>query len=689
MKAASLVFLILSVLCYLLIGVARAQVAGCGPTVPFYSVNLAGSATNSWLSPSIVRNGLCTGSSGTDRCTSFTVTTDTGSIMLMLEIVSGSIPSGAMYYQVNYGPLIPVATAMPITGTGPFNITFCKPGNNSNVYAIRTYSRADTMIIGTKSVNMCAQTDLDIGVPNGNWSSSDSTIASVKPKTGVVTGVSAGTAYITYSINGAVVSVTTVTVNPFPAITGALLICGIGGTTTLSHTMAGGQWSSSSVTVATIGTTGIVTGVSLGTTTISYRMLTAGGCSATAIVTVAPVPPAIAGPNSVCAASTVTLTNAMVGGSWTSSDIGVATVVPGSGVVTGIASGTCNISYTSAPGCKVFKAVAVNPLALLSGKNFMCIHLTTNLTSNIAGGTWSCSRPDTASVSTTGLVTGLAQGTALISYATPKGCITTKLIQVNNYYYPLETQPLSTPMRTNICLGNTLGLNSPLGGDGHWTTSDTTKATVSNLVHGSPDPWGVVSALALGTVTISYTASNGCTSTHTITINSMPVITTAPPAMCLYGHTTLNATPAGGQWISHNLTICQVTSWTGDVHASILGVAEIAYRLFTYDQCGYNVLVTVNPCTPRGSGGADPNAAGYTIYPNPGTREFTISQDAIVDQTMHAVVTNCLGRSVFEGNVAFVGGVCTLGLPKLSSGLYMVQLEDRPGARTVLRLAVE
>src|ERR1043165_1323505 len=52
-------------------------------------------------------------------------------------------------------------------------------------------------------------------------------------------------------------------------ITGANEVCA-GSYTTLSDTTAGGVWTSSDPSIATIGSTGILTGVSAGTTVISY-----------------------------------------------------------------------------------------------------------------------------------------------------------------------------------------------------------------------------------------------------------------------------------------------------------------------------------------------------------------------------------------------------------------------------------
>ncbi len=81
----------------------------------------------------------------------------------------------------------------------------------------------------------------------------------------------------------------TVTVNPAPApVTGAHSIC-VGFTTPLADASPGGTWSSSSTTVATVGSgTGVVTGVAAGTCTIAYTFST--GCTATYTFTVYPLP---------------------------------------------------------------------------------------------------------------------------------------------------------------------------------------------------------------------------------------------------------------------------------------------------------------------------------------------------------------------------------------------------------------
>ena len=104
----------------------------------------------------------------------------------------------------------------------------------------------------------------------------------------------------------------------------------------------GGKWTSTNTAVATVNqTTGAVTGVAQGTTTIIYTVgdpALCGTSSATYQVTVNPVPYAGTLSNaSLCAGLSTTLpVNGSVGGTWHSSNAGVATVDASSGVITGL-----------------------------------------------------------------------------------------------------------------------------------------------------------------------------------------------------------------------------------------------------------------------------------------------------------------------------------------------------------------
>ncbi len=159
-------------------------------------------------------------------------------------------------------------------------------------------------------------TTLSNATLGGTWTSSNLSIATVGSTTGVVTGVSAGTVIISYTVDGASVT-TIVTINPLPVsgtITGGALVC-LPTTTTLSSTAPGGSWSSGNPLVATIGaSSGIVSGSGAGAITISYTVTNACGSSFTTISLIVDTLPAvtasIVGSSIVCAGDTTTLTDA-------------------------------------------------------------------------------------------------------------------------------------------------------------------------------------------------------------------------------------------------------------------------------------------------------------------------------------------------------------------------------------------
>jgi hypothetical protein len=132
-------------------------------------------------------------------------------------------------------------------------------------------------------------------------------------------------------------------------VTGTMTVC-TGATTSLSDATAGGLWVSGTPSVATVSTTGVVTGVTAGVATISY---TVGTCVATAVVTVNAIPAAgtITGPDTVvCVTHALALADAVPGGIWASNNIALATIT-GIGVVTGVAPGIDTITYTVSNTC--------------------------------------------------------------------------------------------------------------------------------------------------------------------------------------------------------------------------------------------------------------------------------------------------------------------------------------------------
>jgi chitodextrinase len=158
-----------------------------------------------------------------------------------------------------------------------------------------------------------------------------------------------------WSASSSILTVSTTLLPNAGTISGTTTLCA--GTTSAlsSNGLAGGTWSSSNSAIATINTSGVLSGVSAGTTTITYSV-SDNGCtsSTTTTVTINPLPNAgtISGTSTLTTGTTTTLTsNGLSGGSWTSSNIAVATV-NASGVVSGVSAGTTAITYTvTSNGC--------------------------------------------------------------------------------------------------------------------------------------------------------------------------------------------------------------------------------------------------------------------------------------------------------------------------------------------------
>ena len=151
--------------------------------------------------------------------------------------------------------------------------------------------------------------------------------------------------------------------------------------------------------------------------------------SGTYTLTVNPAP-VISGTAAVCLSSTSTLSS-NIGGTWTSSNSAVASVGSSTGVVNGVTIGNATITITPGTGCFATTVVSVNGVpATITGANDVCAGSITPLTESVSGGSWSSSNNTIASVDASGNVTGVAAGSATISYISGASCYVTQAMTV-------------------------------------------------------------------------------------------------------------------------------------------------------------------------------------------------------------------------------------------------------------------
>lgn len=254
----------------------------------------------------------------------------------------------------------------------------------------------------------------------------------------------------------------TVTVNagvPVPPITGPSAVCPLGQyPITLSNSMPGGTWNtswpSSAVTITPLGTSCVVAGgVTSGIPLITYSI---AGCYVTHSVSLHPNA-TLYGNEFLChdgATEQIYLANPMIypvapssllGGTWNSSNPAVISVSSG-GIATrmGSATGTATITYTM-PGTGCFSTLTINAVAgvSISGPLIGCgVGSTLSLSASTPGGSWWISGTSSvATISSSGVVTFIGTGTALVQY-----CLNP---QYGNIYFPLENY-------TNCCVDVTV-----------------------------------------------------------------------------------------------------------------------------------------------------------------------------------------------------------------------------------------
>jgi len=364
-------------------------------------------------------------------------------------------------------------------------------------------------------------------------------------------------------------------------VIGASSVCR-GGTTTLSHAQSGGTWSSSTPSIATINSSGILSGIATGFDTVFYSVTNTCGTHVTSAVehvdTVVTAQP-ISGPTMTCAGHFITLTNPNVLGTgvWTSSNTAVA-VVSGTGVVTGVANGTATITYDFSNACS---SGLVSTLTIgvdtglaagsISGPTKVCTGSWIHLTASVGGGTWFSSNSALAIVDPAGNVTGVSNGMVTISYFRSNACGAS----IATYADTVQRPASVIVGLDSVGIGDTRALtDSATGGTWSISIADTGIATI--------DAAGVVTGVGTGTTTVTYTVTNVCgttSATMLMHVGPHPAIPAigGPDTVCLGATITLSNTLTGGVWHSFPDSVATIDSVTGVVSGLMYGTVTIGY----------------------------------------------------------------------------------------------------------------
>jgi uncharacterized protein YjdB len=354
------------------------------------------------------------------------------------------------------------ATSKGITGTAQITV------GDITAASVTLSPQSATLAIGQSRQLIANLKDANGNMLTGLtvvWSSFNPSAIAVSA-TGLATGVAPGSTTITATSKG-ITGTAQITVGEVTAasltLSPQLATLAIGQNRQLATTLkdANGNvltgltviWASSNQSAITVSATGLATGVAPGSTTITA---TSKGITGTAQITVTDLP--VASVNVRPQSDTLTIGqtrqlaatlkdangNVLTGltVTWTSSNQSAATV-SATGLVKAIAQGSVTITATASgkSGTALFTvteipvaSVIVNPslLVLLVGQTRQLVATATDTNGNVINGltiVWSSSDPSVATVSSSGLVTGKIQGSAIIT-ATAKGISDATTIKV-------------------------------------------------------------------------------------------------------------------------------------------------------------------------------------------------------------------------------------------------------------------
>jgi uncharacterized protein YjdB len=482
------------------------------------------------------------------------------------------------------------------------------------------------------------------------WTTSDPAVATVS--NGVVTAVGGGSAVITAAstVHSAITASCTVTVTLiYP--TGISLpetfdiYRGRPVTLPVTYTPADTTerelaWTSSDPAVATVDpATGLITGVSAGTATITG---TRGSLTASCVVTVKVVhPTAISLPPTFEISSgqeekldvTYTPTDTTETDlTWTSSNTGVATVDPATGLITGVSVGTATITATNgtlSASCVVTVTQSVNSVSISQSTLTLNINAAQQLTAEVSpaganqGVNWSSSNESVATVSSAGVVTALKVGTATITAAAQGDPTKTDTCSVT-----VQTGPSGTPV-SSISLYRS-------SGSSYLAPEQTFDLSVSVGPSNAANRGVTLSASPAGIVTLSETsAAHG----DTITVTTVKA-----------GTVTITATAQDGNGVSDSY---QVTVLSATLSANVTGTVypgnkvSVTAELLPAGTTSWSLQWSSdNPSVATVSGSGNYNHTAVITTVAPGTATITVSYNNLILGTYPITVSPVLVTSV-------------------------------------------
>jgi uncharacterized protein YjdB len=546
------------------------------------------------------------------------------------------------------------ATADGVTGTAQFSTTAMAVSN-------LTVNPPSTSVVAGQEVQLVATAiDASGNVLTGRvptWTSSNPSIATVSSG-GKVTAVTKGNASISASLDSKVASSAVSVDAAAPAPVAAIVVTTNATTITIGQSTqavavlkdASGNiltgrtvtWASAATDLATVSSTGFISAIAAGSATITA---TSEGKTANATVVIQPAAPAPVASVTLSAASTsmiggqsqaltVTLRDAQsnqLSGrtvTWSSNNPSALTVAP-NGQVTAVGAGTATVTATSEGKSGTISitvtAAPVASVALSALGTSLSVGQTMPVTVTLMDGhgtvltgrtiIWSSSAPSVATVSSSGVVSAVAGGTAMITASSEGVTGSIAFTVATSGGTPTVTVRLSSSALTIGQTTQAVAVAKDAGGVSMsatpaWFSSNSAVATVSSA--------GMVTAVGVGSASITANVS-GTQGSAPVAISAVAggAVTALPPELPRSTPSATVPAPTGKTIrvaAGGNLQAALNSALPGDVVALAPGATFVGQ--FTLPNKACTGWITLRTDTPD----ANLPAAGQRITPSYATQ---------------------------------------------------------------------
>lgn len=294
------------------------------------------------------------------------------------------------------------------------------------------------------------------------------------------------------------------------------------------------------------------------------------------------------------------------------------------------------------------------------------------------GGVWASSNQSVATVSSSGVLTTVANGNTTLSYTVTgsNGCVSTSSVTVN-------VNSVTTPTITgasSMCVGSGATYNSNTNG-GIWSVSG--RGTINSNS-------GAFTAISAGSAYIYYKITSGAcsnTASKLVTINSNPIpsISYSPTTniasirsganFCANKTFSLVGTPSGGTWSSVGTCTVNATNGLVNTGASASTGNRVTYTYTDANSCVGSRSITGNivVCSSRGVNNVPNTVVDYVLYPNPAKTVINLKMESVISNGFVSI-SDLYGKKQISQTLSI--GVNVIDVSKLSKGMYLITITN-------------